>query len=108
VKIKDPDTGDEESIYAADCSNDRHKVKNCGFACEGASFPCGVVVFTPGDKHERQDLDVCGWRRFQTRATKGMLCNSKRCRHQTSDPYNELPATFTKVERLAASDGVRG
>lgn len=28
MKIKDPDTGDEESIYASDCGNDRHKVKD--------------------------------------------------------------------------------
>jgi hypothetical protein len=107
VKIKDPDTGDEESIYVADCSNDRHKVKDCGFTSEGTCFPCGVVVSTPEDKHERQDLDVCGWRRVQTRATKGILCKTKRCRHQTSDRHNELPAFLTKVERLAARDGVR-
>jgi hypothetical protein len=107
VKIKDPDTGDEESIYVADCSNDRHKVKDCGFACEGTCFPCGVVVFTPEDKHERQDLDVCGWRRAQTRVTKDILCKTKRCHHQTSELYNKLPAFLTKVERLAAGDGVR-
>lgn len=28
MRIEDPDIGDEESIYVADCSNDRHKVNN--------------------------------------------------------------------------------
>lgn len=43
VKIKDPDTGDEESTYATDCGNDRHKVKDAALL---ASHPSLLVEYS--------------------------------------------------------------
>lgn len=106
MKIKDPDTGDEESIYATDCGNDRHKVK---VAALPVWHPSLLVEYPPllvELKHKVWTVDVCGWRQAQARTTKGKSSKARRLCHLSTARHNGLHATSKQALRASLKGGV--